>query len=107
VQRSHSQLDRGSRLAESLEKMVRAGRLTEEEAARLIAAAAADQPREFDAVVQKIQGRHARARVAAALGAGDITPEAAQAMLARLDEGEDPRFLRGLGRRSRRWTGSA
>jgi len=80
--------------------MARAGRLTAEEADRLTEAAATDDPGHFEAVVGEIQGRHARARVDAALEAGQLTPEAARAMLARLEKGEDPRFLRGLGRRA-------
>jgi len=101
LQRSHPWLDRGPGLAERLEKMVRTGRLTEGEAARLVAAADSGG---FEDAAREIQLRHARARVSAAVEEGSLTDEDARALLERLESGEDPRFLRGL--RSRRRIGS-
>ena len=82
--------------------MVRAGRLTEEDAARLIAA---ENSGEFEDAAREIQLKHARARVTAAVEEGGLTEKEAQAILERLERGEDPRFLRGLRRGSRRQVG--
>ena len=82
--------------------MVRAGRLTEEDAARLIAAANSG---EFEEAAREIQLKHARARVTAAVEEGGLTEKEARAILERLEKGEDPRFLRGLRRGSRRRIG--
>lgn len=96
---SHAWLKRGPRLLERIDKLVRAGRLTEEEATRLRAPA---ETGEFDEAAREIQLRHATARVNDAVEGGTVTGEQAQAFLERLANGEDPRFLRGLRRGRRR-----
>jgi hypothetical protein len=83
----------GSRLVARLDTMVAAGRITDEEAARLRAAADSGT---LHAEAQRIQRRHAKARLEAAVADGRMTPGEAAALVARLDSGEDPRFLRGL-----------
>lgn len=96
---NHAWLKKGARLVEKLDKMVKAGRLSEEEAERLRTAATSD---ELDDAGREIQLGHARARVTAAVEDGSLTQDESRAILDRLDQGEDPRFLRGLGRRPRR-----
>ncbi|MDP8976784.1 MAG: hypothetical protein M3N28_10565 [Actinomycetota bacterium] len=100
---SHISAERGIRIIERLDRMVEAGRLTDEEATRLRAAGGAG---ELDDAVREIQLKHARARVRAAVDEGSLTDDEAQVMLERLQEGEDPRFLRGLRRGTRRRTGA-
>lgn len=93
----HARLPRGGpRLVERLDKMIRAGRLTEEDAERLRASA---ESGDLDDAAREIQLKHARARVTAAVEGGRLTQEQAHAFFDRLDKGEDPRFLRGLLRR--------
>jgi hypothetical protein len=85
-------------VVERLEKLVQAGRLTEQEAERL--RGAADQ-REFDGAVREIRIRHATERVDEAVEDGRLSRPEADALLERLHSGEDPRFLRGRLRRGR------
>ncbi|MCA1672855.1 MAG: hypothetical protein LC799_11865 [Actinobacteria bacterium] len=92
---SHAWLKRGPQLLERLDKLVRAGRLSDEEAARLRTAADTGQ---LDDAAREIQLRHASARVNEAVADGTITQEQARVLLERLASGEDPRFLRGLRR---------
>ncbi len=82
--------------------MVEAGRLTEDEAARLRAAADDD---ELEEGARAIQLRHARARIDEAVQQGNVTRAEAEDLLDRLDRGEDLRFLRGLRRRLGRGRG--
>ncbi len=95
---NHAWLRKRALLVEKLDRMVKAGRLSEEEAERLRAAATSD---ELDEAAREIQLGHARTRVAAAVEDGSLTQDEARAMFDRLDQGEDPRFLRGVGRRPR------
>jgi hypothetical protein len=89
----HTRSKGGDRLIGRLDKMVRAGRLTEEDAERLRAAANSG---ELDNAVREIQLKHAGERVNAALGNGRLTQEEARAIFDRLAKGEDPHFLRDL-----------
>lgn len=60
------------------------------------AATTADEREE---VGRAIQLRHGKARIDAAVEDGSVTEAEATAMIARLESGEDLRFLRGIGRR--------
>jgi hypothetical protein len=82
---------RRKRVLRQLVKMTASGRLTEEEATRLRAAAG---PSEFDDVVRDISVRHADARLAAAVADCSMSQEEADAFLSRLRSGEHPRSLR-------------
>lgn len=94
---SHAWLNEGARLVERLDKMVRAGRITEEDAERLRAAAKSGELKD---AAREIQLRHARGKVSAAVEDGRLSQEQADAIFDRLEKGEDPRFLlRGLRRR--------
>lgn len=79
------------RLADQADKMVEAGRLTVEEAARLKTARGA---REVDAVVRDIRVRHAGTRLDAAVADGAMSREEADGLLERLRGGEHSRALR-------------
>ncbi len=80
-----------TRLVERLDHMVESGRVTEDEARCLRAAAGPD---EFDVVVRSIRLRHAGARLDAAVGQGSLTRKEADGFLERLSNGEHPRSLR-------------
>jgi len=84
------------RLIESLDRMVEAGRVTEQEAAQLRASV---EPDEFDTAVRKIRVRHAGPRLAAAVESGNMTAEEADDYLERLARGEHPKGLRAHLRR--------
>jgi hypothetical protein len=86
----------GPGLLARLDKMVAARRITDEDAARLRAAAASG---DLDAEAQQIRLRHARARVDAAVEDGRLTQQEADTLLERVQNGEHPRVLRGLRRR--------
>lgn len=73
--------------------MVRAGRITPEEAERVRSAATDD---EREAAIAAIRGRHAGERVAAAVAAGELSPGDADDARRRLAEGEDPEGIRRL-----------
>jgi polyhydroxyalkanoate synthesis regulator phasin len=90
---NHTWRNGGARLIGRLDKMVQAGRLTEEDAERLRAAANSGQ---LDDAIREIQLKHARERVNTALENGRLGQEEARAIFDRLAKGEDPRFLRGL-----------
>ena len=81
-----------------VDKMVAAGRLTEEEGARLRAAARSGG---LDKEVRRIRVRHAKARLESAVESGRVSKEQAQRVLERLDEGADPRIVLGLGAKTR------
>lgn len=82
-----------------IDKMLAAGRISEDEAARVRSAA---ETGDLDAVLQEIRLRHARQSVATAVAEGRKTQEDAAALLERLDRGEEPRgLLRGRSRRGR------
>jgi len=82
---------RHKRLLEQLDKMVRSGRVTEQEAAALRATSSADA---FEEVLQGIRVRHASARLASAVGDGSMSQGEADGFLLRLEKGEHPRSLR-------------
>lgn len=92
---SHRWLRQGLGLDRRLNKMVAAGRLSKDEARRISAAS----PDEREQIARTIQVRHARARIDAAVADGRLSDQEAQVFFARLDRGEDLKFLRGLGRR--------
>jgi hypothetical protein len=92
------------RLLGRLDKMLEAGRVTEEEARRLRVAADSE---DFDEAVREIRLRHATERLDEALDDGRITPAEAATFRERLRNGEDPRFLRGLRRGARSRAGVA
>jgi polyhydroxyalkanoate synthesis regulator phasin len=79
------------RIIEQLEKMVAAGRITPEEAARLRASAGGP---EFDAVMGTIRTRHARPHTDAAVAAGRMSTEEADALLDRVRAGDHSPALR-------------
>ena len=82
------------RLLERLDKMVEAGRITNEQAERLRAA----QPGERDDTVQEIRLNHIRAKLVGAVEEGRLTQSEADDILGRVAEGEQPRFLGRLQR---------
>ncbi len=80
-----------------VDKLLRASRIGEDDAARLRAAA---QSGGLDDAIAEIRREHARARVVGAVEVSRLTPEEAAAILGRLEDGEDPRrLLRGVGSR--------
>jgi hypothetical protein len=93
----HRWLRQGVGLDRRLDKMVAAGRLTDDEAARLRAAKSAV---EREDLARAIQVRHARRRIDEAVENGRLTEAEAKDYVDRLDSGEDLKFLRGLRRRS-------
>ncbi len=78
--------------------MVTTGRVTEVEAERLRATAT---PGDFDDAARDIRRRHVTASVDAAVEDGSLSKQEAEAILERLENGADPRFLRDLRRRLR------
>jgi hypothetical protein len=79
------------RLLERLDHMLGSGQVTAEEATALRAATSAE---DFEAAVVRIRTRHARARLDAAVEAGQMTEAEANANLEQLHKGEHPRGLR-------------
>jgi hypothetical protein len=79
------------RIIEQLEKMVAAGRITPVEAARLRASAGTA---EFDTVMGTIRARHARPHTDAAVAAGRMSQEEAEASLDRVRAGDHSPALR-------------
>lgn len=84
------------RLFGRLEKMVAAGRITDEEAARLRAAA---ESGDLDAEVGRIRRGHVHAKVEAAVEEGSLTAAEAEKVLEQVENGAHPRVLRTLLRR--------
>jgi hypothetical protein len=78
-------------IIEQLEKMVASGRITPEEAVRLRATAGTA---EFDSVLGQIRARHARVHTDAAVAAGRMSGEEADATLDRVRRGEHTAALR-------------
>lgn len=76
-------------LLERLDKMVEAGRITEEEAGRLRAA----EPGQRDDLVREIRLHHASAKLDPAVEDGRLTQGEADDILGRLANSERPRFL--------------
>lgn len=81
-------------LLERLDKLVEAGRITEEEAERLRAA----EPGERDDLIREIRLNHAKAKLDPAVEDGRLTQDEADDILGRLANGERPRFLGPLRR---------
>jgi len=90
------------RLLAQLDKMVATGRVTQQEAAGLRAAAG---PGEFDDMVQGIRVRHATARLGAAVEEGSMSQADADGLLVRLKNGEHPTALRAQVGKLRRGAG--
>jgi hypothetical protein len=93
----------GDRLLQRLDKMLETGRITVREAERLRGAVDTE---DLDEAVREIRLRHATERLDEAVADGRITPEEAATFRERLKNGEDPRFLRGLGRGPRSRAGA-
>ena len=87
------------RLLAQLDKMVESGRVTDEEAAEL-RAAANDHDR-FDSVIRSIRQRHASPKLEAAVEAGEMTAEEATNHLADLGHGSHDAELRAQLRHHR------
>jgi hypothetical protein len=78
-------------IIKQLDRMMAAGRITEEEAGELRAAEGTPQ---FDVVVGAIRARHAGAHLEEAVAAGDMSQAEADATVAQLRSGEHPKGLR-------------
>jgi hypothetical protein len=92
---SHRGPQSGAALERRLDKMVAAGRVTEEEAERV---RAATTPAERDDATRAIQRRHAQGRIDEAVADGRLTEEDGAAFSARLERGEDPSFVLSIRR---------
>lgn len=77
------------RLLERLDKLVEAGRLTEDEAQRLRRA----DPSTRNDIIREIRLRHAQAKLHTALEDGRMTQTEVEDVLDRVANGEHPRFL--------------
>jgi hypothetical protein len=91
----HGDAHSGEQLVARIEKMLAAGRITEDEAARVRAA----ETGTIDDVVREIQLRHAREWRAAAVAEGRVSERDAAEALDRLERGDDPDAIRALRRR--------
>ncbi len=85
--------DDTARLHARLERMVSAGRTTDQEAARV---RSARTPAERDAAVAEIRLRHVREWLETRLRRGRISQEDADAVGRRVESGEHPSALRDL-----------
>lgn len=94
-----------TRLLGRLDALVKSGRVTEEEAARL---RTAGEPNEFERAIREIRARHVGTRLDSAVRGGNLTRQEADSFLERVQAGEHSpslrAHLRGLvpGSRSRR-----
>lgn len=79
-----------AKIVASLDKMVKKGRMTEGEAARL----RATSETEFDAALRVLRLRHAEKQFDEAIADGHMTQKEADDILARIKRGEHPRSLR-------------
>jgi CRISPR/Cas system-associated endoribonuclease Cas2 len=82
-----------AQMLERVDKIVAAGRLTEEEGARLHAAAHSGG---LDEELRKVRLRHAKARLQRSVESGRVSEDDAQRILERLNAGDDPRIVLGL-----------
>ena len=80
-----------ARLLKQLDRLVRSGQVTAEEATAVRAATNAE---DYEAAVVKIRTRHARARLEAAVEVGQMTQAEADANMEHIRTGEHPRALR-------------
>lgn len=87
-----------TRIVEQVDKMVRSGRITEEEGERLRATAGTP---DFGSAVGAIRARHAGTHMEAAIAAGEMSREEADRDLERLRNGEHPEGLRARLRKHR------
>ena len=79
------------RLLERLDHMIGSGQVTAKEAAELRDATNAE---DYQAAIIRIRTRHARARIDAAVEAGQMTQAEASANMEQIQRGEHPRSLR-------------
>lgn len=79
------------RLLGRLDAMIKSGRVSETEAARLRTSA---DPDEFESTIVDIRARHAGTRLDAAVQAGDLSRQEADAVLERVRSGEHSPALR-------------
>jgi hypothetical protein len=86
-------------LAARVDKMLAAGRITTEEAARVRAASEAGE--DVERVVGGIRRRHATEWVAAAVEQGRLSEQEAAEVLGAVERGDDPRDNRRLRQRRR------
>jgi polyhydroxyalkanoate synthesis regulator phasin len=86
------------RIIEQVEKMVRSGRITEEEAEQL---RATEGTADFDSAVGDIRARHAEAHMEGVIAQGEMSQEEADGYLVRLRDGEHPEGLRARLRKHR------
>lgn len=94
---------RGSprQVLERLDKLVQAGRVSEEEAERLRQAAGTNQ---FAEIVREFRLAHVSERLDEAVSHGQLPEDEAAVILERLESGEPPKFLpRFLRRRHREY----
>jgi polyhydroxyalkanoate synthesis regulator phasin len=82
---------RPERIVEQVDKMVRSGRITPEEAERL---RATEGTTDFEAAVAAIRARHAGAHMSSAVANGVMSQEEADGYVERLRKGEHPVGLR-------------
>jgi len=85
-------------IVQQVDKMVKSGRITEDEAAQL---RATKGTAEFDAAVGAIRARHAAVHMEQAIASGEMSQEEADGYLQRLRSGEHPRGLRARLRQHR------
>ncbi len=79
------------RILQQVDKMVKLGRITEEEAVHL---RATEGTADFDAAMGAIRARHAGVHMDAAIASGDMSQEESEGYLERLRNGEHPEGLR-------------
>ncbi len=79
------------RIVKNLDSMVESGRVTETEAAHL---REAPQPAAFERAIRDIRIRHAATKLDAAVEAGEMSKQDAEAILERLRRGEHSGSLR-------------
>ena len=84
------------RMASRIDKMLAAGRITEEEADRVRAAA---ESGDLGTAVNEIRARHVREWVAHQVQAGHLSQADADEVLERAERGEDPGSIRSALRR--------
>jgi polyhydroxyalkanoate synthesis regulator phasin len=88
------------RIIKQIDKMMKSGRITDEEATRL---RATEGSAEFDQTVGEIRARHAGAHMEESVAAGQMSQEEADCYLERLRGGEHPKGLRShLGQLKRK-----
>ncbi len=79
------------RIIEQVHKMVKSGRITADEAARL---RTTESTADFDAEVAAVRTRHVSAHMDIAIAEGEMSKEEADGFLERLRSGEHPEGLR-------------